>query len=558
MKVTADPTFATTPGSELMAEELLVPMRDGVRLATDLYLPPPAARPRVGHMPTVLVRLPYEKRGDVSFMPPVAAYLAERGYAVVVQDVRGKGRSEGAIDPFVHEVADGTDTLDWISAQPWSNGAVGMIGDSYYGFTQWAAAVGGHPALRAIVPRVTSTRLADDWMHHGGVFCFGPMVDWVASTWMDADVHDFERDWSRRPLADVVPSWHAGRKAPVLDRWRVEGPDSPYWTRGHLASVSPATLRVPALHLGGFWDLFRRGQVRDWRTAAGQAPGQRLVLAATDHQWTQLPANPGPATNPMATAEAFAAFLPRYLDDAAAFLDQHLRGVPAPAGEPPVRYELSGAGWQSSASWPPPEARDMSLYPADAANAAAGPEGGSLAGRPDPGGTSVSWVHDPADLVPTNDLDVWCPLLELPDERDVEVRPDVLTFTADPWAVDLDLVGDQEVLLEVSTDAGPSAVVAKLVHVFPDGTARRITEGAARLVTHGDVAPPTVVRVDLGPTAYRIPAGHRLRLEVAASHFPRYLPALATGADPWSAEPGEPWQHRLHLGPDTRLLLQIL
>jgi putative CocE/NonD family hydrolase len=132
------------------ADQVMVSMRDGVRLATDVYLPE-----QPDHLPTVLIRLPYDKSGRFSFMPQASRLFNERSYAFVVQDVRGKVRSEGPQEPFVHEVADGWDTLEWISAQPWSNGIVGTFGDSYYGFTQWAAAASGHPALRAIVPRVT-------------------------------------------------------------------------------------------------------------------------------------------------------------------------------------------------------------------------------------------------------------------------------------------------------------------------------------------------------------------------------------------------------------------
>ncbi len=137
------------------ADQVMVAMRDGVRLATDVYLPTGARGP----MPAVLVRLPYDKSGHFSFMPQVAPFFTERGYACVVQDVRGKARSEGETFAFTHEVADGGDTLEWISQRPWSDGAIGMFGDSYYGFTQWAAIASGHPALRAIVPRMTSTEI---------------------------------------------------------------------------------------------------------------------------------------------------------------------------------------------------------------------------------------------------------------------------------------------------------------------------------------------------------------------------------------------------------------
>ncbi|MEZ5298293.1 MAG: CocE/NonD family hydrolase [Ilumatobacteraceae bacterium] len=133
------------------AIEHIVAMRDGVRLATDLYLVGGEAIPG----PVVLIRLPYDKCGAYTAMPATAAVMTARGYHVVVQDVRGKFRSEGETVMFTHEAADGYDTIDWVVAQPWSDGAVAMWGDSYYGFTQLAAASGGHPALRAIAPRLT-------------------------------------------------------------------------------------------------------------------------------------------------------------------------------------------------------------------------------------------------------------------------------------------------------------------------------------------------------------------------------------------------------------------
>src|SRR5262249_53449721 len=131
------------------AEQMHVRMRDGVRLATDVYLGDDST-PR----PAVLVRLPYDKCGRYTVMRQRAPWFTERGYAFVAQDVRGKFRSGGETVPYVREVTDGYDTIDWIVSQPWCDGSVGMFGDSYYGYTQWAAVASGHPALRAIVPRV--------------------------------------------------------------------------------------------------------------------------------------------------------------------------------------------------------------------------------------------------------------------------------------------------------------------------------------------------------------------------------------------------------------------
>ena len=182
-----------------LAEQVMVPMRDGMRLATDVYLPD--AGVPVRH-PAVLVRLPYDKAGRYTFMPMLAPYITDRGYAFVVQDVRGKFRSEGETVPFVHEVDDGYDTLEWLVGQAWSDGTVVMFGDSYYGFTQWAAVASGHPALRAIVPRVTSADLATvNWSGEGVTALYG--ADYLAHYWVDNPIYDYAVDWSQRPLATV-------------------------------------------------------------------------------------------------------------------------------------------------------------------------------------------------------------------------------------------------------------------------------------------------------------------------------------------------------------------
>ena len=185
-------------------------MRDGVHLATDVYLP---GGP--GPFPAVLVRLPYDKNGRYCWIPFLATHFVARGYAFVPQDVRGRFRSEGEPVAFVNEVPDGYDTIDWIARQPWSNGDVGMWGDSYYGFTQWAAVASGHPALKAIVPRVTFADL-DGWLE-GVTPLYG--AHYLGEYWTDHVSHEWTPDWSRRPLAGVFDDAFAaiGRRSASFD-----------------------------------------------------------------------------------------------------------------------------------------------------------------------------------------------------------------------------------------------------------------------------------------------------------------------------------------------------
>ncbi len=547
--VTPTPAPASPPeaATDPHADERMVRMRDGTGLATDVYLPRGA-----GPFPTVLVRLPYGKNERFGFMPQIAPLVTERGYAFVVQDTRGKFHSEGEPLAFVHEVSDGADTLGWIAEQPWSDGAVGMFGDSYYGFTQWAAVASGHPALRAIVPRFTTSRVGDDWMYHQGVFCLYTMGEWAATSWVDGSLYELRPTFGR-PLADLVPEVQGGRRSASFDRWIRTPPGDPAWTTGIYGIPEVAGgLRLPALHWGGWWDVFQRGQVADFLAAvAAGAPGQHLLMASADHFDDPLVADGEPVVDIEEDDEALARYLPAMLDPVLAFLDRHLRGRDG-ARIPAVRWHLANDGWREAEAWPPSGARTLRLHPTAGDRALSGAEGGGLAERSDARGVDVAWVHDPADPVPDPIDDAWRPLLGLPDEAVVEGRGDVLTFTADPVRGPLDLAGPARVRARVRAETAHAHLAAKLVDVFPSGRARRILQGIARVPAGGGV-----VTVDLGHTGYRLETGHRLRLELAASDTPRYLPDPGTDEDPWAAVRVRAAERRVTIGGSEGAVLHL-
>jgi len=535
------------------AEQVMVPMRDGVRLATDIYLcKTPSA-------PVVLIRLPYDKTAPFAFVPQIARYVVDHGYHFVAQDTRGKIRSEGETFAFVFEVQDGADTLEWIESRSWCDGSVVMFGESYYGFTQWAAAASGHPALKAIAPLLTSTEIGTDWMYHQGVFCLETVLGWGTDTWIDNPLYEIphDHDWMRRPLADATPAILGGRRSGSLDGWRTKPPNDPFWTRGIFGDVDPLGLRIPALHTGGWWDVFRRGQLRDFHTAARNgAPGQHLRFEAIDHFSDQLLPDGGVQDPAFVDSPAeIEAMMPRHLDPALQFFDHYVRGI----GEAPptVRWQLSNAEMRESATWPPAGCRTLELFLGDAGAASAGPEGGALLEHSEGSDGAVHWMHDPSDPVPTTVADAWRPLLGLPDEREVERRNDVITFSADPVGEPLDIVGSVSASLFVKAASRSTHVMAKLVDVFPDGAARRITEGACLA---SDAVDGQLVSVDLSDIGYRLEAGHRLRLEVASSDFPRYMLHPGSDEDPWAASGGEPVEQQVSVGgsTDSRLKIHVL
>jgi hypothetical protein len=497
--------FAEVPDE---AKPYAVAMRDGIRLATDVYLPVRGTR-----WPVLLSRLPYDKAGDECFMPAIAGWFNERGYAVVIQDVRGKMRSDGQLGPFRHETLDGYDTIDWIARQSWCSGPVGMFGDSYFGWTQWAAAAAGHPALAAIAPRVTSADF-NDLVTRQGVFCLEVSSLWAFETWVDEGLYDLDGqlDWSVRPLSGVVPTALGGRHPVFLHDAAAGNLDE--------SARSPVRGDIPALHLGGWFDLLKRGQLDTWRHArvSRRAP-QFLLMDDTDHGWTHL-RSPGQSyVDPHRDAIALHRFLDSYLGPMVPFFDHFLAGRSS-YDVAPVRWKLPNGDWRESAEWPPPESRPVDWYLS----------GDSLVTSADPVAKMLSWVHDPADPVPSLGH-AYHPLIEPVDESTNIQRPDLLVFETEALREVLDLAGPADVRARL-TSGGPSMhVMARLIDVAPDGTGQRIVDGAVR-------APgpwPVDVAIDLGDAGYRVRAGHRLRLELSSSEFPRYVLHPGNDADPWTA-----------------------
>ena len=527
------------------AEQFMVPTRDGVLLATDVYLPDGH-----GRCPAVLVRLPYDKCSDYAFFTHCAPYFTERGYALVVQDVRGKFRSGGETMPFTHEIEDGYDTLDWIVAQPWSDGKVGMFGDSYFGYTQWAAVASCHPALKAIVPRVTSAdlRVLTEWWGESVVPLYG--AAYLAAYWVDPLIYFYDADYSHRPLAETFDEAFAtiGTRSPAFDRMlRIDGPEG----FGRYPSVHPFDkLKIPVLHSVGWFDNILPYSMADYVALSARrdlADLQYLVADSTDHENYHLSEVPVGLENchDMMDVAALSAMLPVYLAPGLAFFDAFLKGQGDADSIARATWFLGNDEWHTSSAWPPPEARGLRMYLGAAERASADDEGGVLASAPEMAAQVVRWVHDPDDLVPSTHADPFAYLLCWPDEREVQGRGDVLTFTGEPFAESLDLAGPVTVRLAVGSSASSTHVHVKLCDVYPDGSARMLLRGEC-LVRDPDPGRP--VEISLSHTGHRLLPGHRLRLAIASSDFPLFLPHPGTEKNPWFATRGERNEQVLQTG----------
>lgn len=514
--------IALSPVDE-RADQQMVAMSDGVRLATDIYLPDHLR----DALPVVLMRTPYDKGADFTFLPRLARLFNERGFAFVAQDVRGKARSEGALEPFRHEVSDGFDTLEWLTTQPWAERSVGMFGDSYLGFTALAAAVSGHPSLRAIVPRMMGTqRISED----------GPLsllaVEWAGIYWAANQHASYEIDWSIRPLAQVIPE-SAGRSIPAVDQVVGVHQSTPeqakqimYGTRDPIGAIT-----IPTLHWTGYWDILATPTIDDYlnlQQRAAHSHQHHLRLDAIDHEFYPVGYQGFPPSLGEPIPAAFLEqLLPRYTDTALQFFDRHLRD--RDLSIPAVEYELAHDGRRTVTSWPPTAAnRTFHFARLDRAS---GGRGGTLEETGGPPG-SASWQHDPDAPVPNLVGNPWSILAEWPDEQAIEARDDVLTFTTPPFEEPLRLAGPVRSHIDLRWDGPGTQLIIKLMDVDERGASHRLLLGARQIA---DASKAATLEIELGHSGYLVRPGHRLRVQIASSCFPLYAPHPGTGNDPWTA-----------------------
>lgn len=458
----------------------MVRMRDGALLATDVYgadLGAPA--------PTVLARVPYDKNSRYVFFDKIAERFTARGYVLVVQDVRGKFRSQGQTLGWTGEVDDGYDTIEWITRQSWSDGIVGMFGDSYYGFTQWSAVSSQHPALRAIVPRVTCTNIGP------GIASYdtgsGPQPVWLEGTtyqaqvWTDNDSYEFDVDLGRRPVVAAYEEAFTaiGKRSPGFDLIVGGIPLAPY-NGPHPYSARP----VPVLHCVGWFDNLGISHMRDYMELAkrpGWAAVQYLIADTIDHENYFLEDAPAtPETDHLAGDAALERMLDSYAGPAIEFFDVFLKGIAAPDSLPRVRWKLGHEGWRTSATWPLPEATATELYLAEPEAANGAVPGGQLALCPADAPESAEWRYDPDDLVPSAAADTFLQLRDHVDERTTLDRDDVLVFTTPASDRPLDLAGPAHAVLHVESTAPTFDVFVRLLDLAQDGTARLIVRGCAQ------------------------------------------------------------------------------
>jgi len=519
-------------------------MRDGVKLATDVYLAGGASKPG----PVVLTRLPYDKNGEYCFIDRIAAYFTQHGFHFVAQDVRGKFRSEGETLLFVNEAADGYDTIDWVAKQTWSNGRVAMWGDSYYGFTQWAAVSTGHPALRAIAPRVTGTWLGEPRIAKPGentrpaemeITYFYPLTHFHTN-----DTFSWEPSRDTSPRSDEIEAFMetVGVRSASFDQWF---PHPVTLRRFPFGGVFEAPA-IPVLHTIGWWDNIAPLSWDDHRQIEANHPhwqvNEYLYIDAIDHEnyWLHDPHRVEERSN-----EVLDTILPIMLTPAVEFFDVFLKCEGSTRSIPRVRWNLANTeGMRESEAWPPAGCVSRQLHAT---------VDGRLDANP-PQAAELSWRHDPESPVSSLDPNAFAYLLYKPDEALRTEHEDVLVFNEHTVTEDRDLVGPVTLDLTVSSSGPNMDIFAWLIDIAPDGTGVRIARGNVHVV---DATQESDVTIDLYEVGYRLRAGHHLQLQIASSDAPEFLVQPGNGEHPLLATEKVANTQRVRIGTDASIVLHL-
>jgi uncharacterized protein len=527
-----------------------IPVRDGITLSADLVLPGTLPAP------AVVTRTPYGKAGERQSR--LAAVFAKAGYASVHVDVRGRGDSEGIFRPYRSDGPDGADVIAWAAAQDWCTGGVATYGGSYSGRIQWLAALEQPPALRAMVCIVTPS---DPFVEFPTGLPTPMHVNWFRLT--DARMLQYldDVDWMavyrHRPLVTmdeaagfVSPGWREELRHRTLDEWW-----EPVRYQHRIGEVD-----VPVLHISGWYDDEQIGTPANFaRMAAAGRAGQRLLMGPWGH-----------AVNTARTLGEVD-FGPDAVIDldgyTTAFLDEHVRGARPGPPQAPVRIFVMGANeWRDELTWPPAGARPTVLhFSSDGhANSRFG-DGRLVSSAVTTDQPPDEWTHDPNRPVPFITDQSSAQIGGPDDYHGVESRGDVLVFTSDPLPEPLEIIGPVTVIAHVDTTAADTDITAKLLDVHPGSFTQRLCDGIVRLryrdgfaaeqkVTPGETYEVTI---RLWDTCVRLPAGHRLRVEIASSAFPKFDVNLGTGGDMITETEGVRATNRLWHTPARRSRLML-
>lgn len=502
---------------------VMVPMRDGIRLSTDIYRPEAE-----GPFPALITRDPYGNGSDSSSVA-TSRWFASHGYVVLHQDVRGRYDSEGSWYPYLNEITDGYDIQQWAGTQPWSNGKVGMFGASYLAAVQWLSARLRNPYLKTIAPAVTPFNYYDDVAYVGHALSLASRMGWAIGIGGRTG-QDVPADWTDklRALPLMTLDRVFGMNLPHWQDWIRHPSYDPYWQVLNSEAYIPE-MDVGVLTIGGWHDIFLKGtlasytgMVKKARTPTARR-GQKLILGPWPHGY-----------NVRKTGDID--YGPDAVIDVRAlrlrWMDYWLKGLNnGILDEPPVRIFVMGDNrWRDEQEWPLARTQYTRYYFHSQGKASTLDGDGTLNLQPPRQEPSDTYVYDPNDPVPTRGGNNMTITPGAFDQREVERRADVLVFTSAPLAADLEVTGPLAVTLYAASSATDTDFTAKLVDVYPDGRTYNVADGIIRARYRESSTDPTLIEpgkvypytIDLWATSTVFKQGHRIRVDISSSNFPRF------------------------------------
>ena len=535
--------------------------RDGVTLRADVYRPEAE-----GRFPVLLSRLPYDKTGRQR--PGEIDYFVERGYALIYQDTRGRFASEGdEYYPLIWEAQDGYDAVEWAAGLPWSDGNVGTMGQSYLGATQYLLLPTRPPHLKTAFPVSASADFHQSWVYHtGGAFEFGWQIPYAILMARDSLARQgltdtllpvLERDITDPVIPFAQPLTEAAYRRLPLTCWddllkpvaRYLGDylrhpdDGPYWWAINLERQLH-NINIPMYHVTSWYDIFLRGGLAAFSGLREHAMDEK----ARRHQkllvgpWAHLFPYNSPTSRGTGDIDFGDSAKIELKETQLRWFDHWLKGIDTGIGdEPPVKLFVMGENvWRDENEWPLARTRYTPYYfhSQGQANSAGGD--GSVSAEAPGEEPSDHFVYDPDDPVPTRGGNTLIIAVGVQDQREVEARQDVLVYTGEPLREPLEVTGPITVTLFAATSAPDTDFTAKLVDVRPDGYARNLADGIIRGRYRASRTYPTLLQpdtvtkftIDLWATSHVFLPGHRIRVDISSSNFPRFDRNLNTGEDP--------------------------
>jgi len=513
--------------------DVKVPMRDGVLLSTNVYRPDAP-----GKFPVILIRTPYSN-GDENNSE--GHFFAKRGYAVVIQDTRGRFESEGEFNPFFNEAQDGYDAQEWAGTQPWSNGKIGTSGGSYVGCTQWLPAPMASKHLLAMFPIAAFGDL-HEVLYIGGAFQFHTIAGWAigvsASPEQMSDLVklDWPKLFKHLPLI-TLDEQAIGREISFLREWLTHSNHDDYWNPVNIRNRYEA-IQVPVYNIAGWYDIFSKDSLTEFNGVRHSSSNpiarenQHIIIGPWSHG--------GAGENGKVGEIEFGAHaMIDFRELSLRWFDYWLKGIDTGVkDDPPLRIFVMGENvWRDEQEWPLARTHYTKYYFHSKGKANTLSGDGELTTQPPEDEPPDSYVYDPDDPVPTMGGNNLLPPLGPHDQRPVEEREDVLVYTGPELTEDVEVTGPISVQLYAATAARDTDFTAKFVDVYPDGRAINLCDGIIRgryresskepkLLEPGKICKYTI---DLVVTSNIFKKGHRMRVEISSSNFPRFDRNTNTG-----------------------------